>query len=96
MSRDTNGQARVFCSLYVSSTCGREACSCSHPLKAQRSQSLFRWWSRSAPHRDWWTNFLRDSGGTGFWHETYFMRGGIEAMDRIGTRGGVVATSFAE
>ena len=24
--------------------------------------------------------FLRDSGGIGFWHETYFMRGGIEAV----------------
>jgi hypothetical protein len=24
--------------------------------------------------------FLRDSGGTGFWHETYFMRGGMEAI----------------
>ena len=37
-------------------------------------------WTRSAPHREWWTNFLRDSGGTGFWHETYCMRGGIEAI----------------
>jgi hypothetical protein len=37
-------------------------------------------WTRSQPHRKWWTNFLRDSGGTGFWHETYFMRGGIEAI----------------
>ncbi len=37
-------------------------------------------WTRSTPHRKWWTNFLRDSGGTGFWHETYFMRGGIEAI----------------
>ena len=26
-------------------------------------------WTRSAPHRDWWTQFLKDSGGTGFWHE---------------------------
>ena len=32
------------------------------------------------PHRDWWKHFLRDSGGTGFWHETYFMRGGMEAI----------------
>jgi hypothetical protein len=23
-------------------------------------------WTRSAPHRDWWTKFLKDSGGTGF------------------------------
>lgn len=37
-------------------------------------------WARSAPHRDWWRQFLRDSGGTGFWHETYFMRGGMEAV----------------
>jgi hypothetical protein len=37
-------------------------------------------WARSTPHREWWARFLRDSGGTGFWHETYFMRGGIEAV----------------
>lgn len=23
---------------------------------------------------------MRDSGGVGFWHETYFIRGGIEAI----------------
>jgi len=37
-------------------------------------------WARSEPHRVWWQTFLRDSGGTGFWHETYFRRGGIEAV----------------
>ena len=37
-------------------------------------------WTRSQPHRDWWKNFLRDSGGTGFWHETYTLRGGMEAI----------------
>jgi hypothetical protein len=37
-------------------------------------------WARSRPHRDWWQRFLRDSGGTGFWHEAYFMRGGMEAV----------------
>jgi len=37
-------------------------------------------WSRSEPHRLWWQSFLKNSGGTGFWHETYFMRGGIEAI----------------
>jgi fumigallin biosynthesis monooxygenase-like protein len=37
-------------------------------------------WSRSEPHRVWWKNFLRDSGGTGFWHETYFKQGGMEAI----------------
>ncbi|MGA2129470.1 MAG: DUF4188 domain-containing protein [Xanthobacteraceae bacterium] len=37
-------------------------------------------WSRSEPHRAWWKNFLRDTGGTGFWHESYFMKGGVEAV----------------
>jgi hypothetical protein len=37
-------------------------------------------WSRSEPHRRWWSDFLRDSRGTGFWHETYRMAGGIEAI----------------
>jgi hypothetical protein len=37
-------------------------------------------WARSEPHRAWWQQFLRDPGGTGFWHETYFMRGGMEAV----------------
>jgi Domain of unknown function (DUF4188) len=37
-------------------------------------------WSRSEPHRIWWQQFQRDSGGTGFWHETYFKRGGMEAV----------------
>ncbi len=37
-------------------------------------------WARSDPHRLWWQEFVRDSAGTGFWHETYFMRGGMEAV----------------
>ena len=37
-------------------------------------------WARSEPHRTWWQQFLKNSGGTGFWHETYFMRGGMEAV----------------
>jgi hypothetical protein len=37
-------------------------------------------WTRSEPHRRWWQAFLRDSGGTGFWHETYFLGGGVEAV----------------
>ncbi|MCL6463570.1 MAG: DUF4188 domain-containing protein [Bacillota bacterium] len=37
-------------------------------------------WSRSEPHRTWWKSFLRNSGGTGFWHETYLMKGGMEAI----------------
>jgi hypothetical protein len=37
-------------------------------------------WTRSEPHRRWWRDFLRGSGGTGFWHETYLRRGGMEAI----------------
>jgi hypothetical protein len=37
-------------------------------------------WTRSEPHQRWWRNFLRDSGGTGFWHEAYTMRGGMEGI----------------
>ena len=37
-------------------------------------------WTRSDPHRRWWLDFMRDTGGTGFWHEAYFMSGGIEAI----------------
>lgn len=47
-------------------------------------------WTRSEPHRRWWQDFLKDSGGTGFWHETYFMRGGMEAIyDDVGKAVGV-------
>ena len=42
-------------------------------------ESLERW-TRSEPHRSWWKRFLRDTGGTGFWHELYAVRGGFEAM----------------
>lgn len=37
-------------------------------------------WTRSEPHKLWWRQFLKDSGGTGFWHEAYFARGGIDAV----------------
>ena len=37
-------------------------------------------WTRELPHQQWWKDFLGDSAGTGFWHETYFMRGGMEAI----------------
>jgi hypothetical protein len=45
-----------------------------------RNFELLEAWARSLPHQQWWQNFLRDSGGTGFWHEAYFMRGGMEAV----------------
>lgn len=37
-------------------------------------------WTRSDPHRKWWQDFMKNSGGTSFWHETYLMRGGMEAI----------------
>ena len=37
-------------------------------------------WARSLPHQQWWQQFLRDRGGTGFWHETYFRGGQIESV----------------
>jgi hypothetical protein len=49
-------------------------------------------WTRSDPHRQWWKDFLKDSGGTGFWHETYFRSGGMEAVyDDIPERFGLAA-----
>ncbi len=37
-------------------------------------------WARSEPHKIWWKEFLQNSQGTGFWHEAYFMEGGMEAV----------------
>jgi len=37
-------------------------------------------WSHSESHAQWWRNFLKGSGGTGFWHESYLMQGGMEAI----------------
>ena len=37
-------------------------------------------WARDGQHMDWWKSFVKDPGGVGFWHETYMMRGGIEAI----------------
>jgi Monooxygenase af470-like len=37
-------------------------------------------WARSLPHKAWWQAFLRDSGGTGFWHEAYFRGGQVESV----------------
>ena len=42
-------------------------------------ESLERW-TREGLHRGWWISFLKDPEGTEFWHETYRMRGGIEAI----------------
>ena len=40
-------------------------------------------WARSLPHQEWWEAFLKDSGRVGFWHETYFMRGGWKPFTTI-------------
>jgi len=36
--------------------------------------------TRAQPHKSWWADFTRDPAGTGFWHEAYRMRGGMEAI----------------
>lgn len=45
-----------------------------------RDMDSLETWAQSEPHRIWWRDFQRDSRGTGFWHETYHMRGGMEAV----------------
>ena len=37
-------------------------------------------WARSSAHADWWKLFVQKATGYGLWHETYFMRGGMEAI----------------
>jgi hypothetical protein len=37
-------------------------------------------WARLLPHKDWWQNFLKDRGGTGFWHEAYLRDGNMESV----------------
>lgn len=52
-------------------------------------------WAGAAPHRNWWKEYLVDTKGTGLWHETYFMSGGVEAIyDNVGVPTGL--TRFAE
>jgi Domain of unknown function (DUF4188) len=42
-------------------------------------ESLERW-ARSGAHASWWKNFVEKPTGYGLWHETYFIRGGMEAI----------------
>jgi Domain of unknown function (DUF4188) len=37
-------------------------------------------WARSGTHKHWWQGYLRDTRGTGFWHETYFRGGEVECV----------------
>lgn len=55
-------------------------------------ESLERW-ARSGVHKEWWQNFLRDPGGTGFWHELYVRNGEMECA--FVDVEGVGMTSFA-
>ncbi len=36
--------------------------------------------TRAPQHAAWWRGFARDSRGGGIWHETYRLRGGMEAI----------------
>ncbi len=42
-------------------------------------------WAKSEPHRAWWKEYMQDAHGVATWHESYHMRGGMEAiyMDTI-------------
>ncbi len=50
-------------------------------------ESLERW-TRSGIHKDWWQSLIRNTGGTGFWHELYSRNGDMEGtfldMDGMG------------
>lgn len=37
-------------------------------------------WTRELPHQGWWQSFLRDPGGTGFWHEAHPVTGGVDSV----------------
>ena len=37
-------------------------------------------WARTLPHKQWWQDFLHDTGGTGFWHEAYLRGGTMESV----------------
>ena len=36
--------------------------------------------TRAMQHAAWWREFGRDTGGGGFWHESYRLRGGMEGI----------------
>src|SRR5687768_5197141 len=43
-------------------------------------ESLETWARSDDQHSGWWKKFREDTRGTAFWHETYFMKGGMEAI----------------
>ena len=36
--------------------------------------------TRSDPHKTWWSDFSKDPAGSGFWHEAYRRNGGMEGV----------------
>jgi len=51
-------------------------------------------WTRTFPHEKWTKSFLHDPKGTGFWHETYCLQGGMEGI--YGMREPVGLLQFAQ
>ena len=45
-----------------------------------RDMEALERFTRSEPHRAWWRDFLKDDRGCGFWHESYRLKGGMEAI----------------
>lgn len=45
-----------------------------------RDMASLERFTRSEPHKSWWRDFLKDSRGAGFRHETYTRAGGMEAI----------------
>lgn len=50
--------------------------------------------TRSDPHKTWWKQFSKDPKGSGFWHEAYRIKGGMEAI-YIGMPKPIGLASFA-
>ncbi|HZJ52056.1 MAG TPA: phenylacetaldoxime dehydratase family protein [Actinomycetota bacterium] len=48
-------------------------------------------WTRSGAHKQWWQSFVRDTGGTGFWHELYVRNGEMEGAFLDMTESGMTA-----
>ena len=45
-----------------------------------RDRDSLERFTRSAPHAQWWSDFLKRYDGAGFWHETYCRSGEMEAV----------------
>ncbi|GAB0112921.1 monooxygenase family protein [Acidisoma sp. C75] len=45
-----------------------------------RDMASLETFTRAEPHAEWWRRFARPQAATGFWHEVYSARGGVEAL----------------